>query len=541
MAQADLQTGNGPMPRQIPFIIANEGCERFSFYGMRNILTPFLISTLLLFVPMEDRVSEAKHVFHTFVIGVYFFPLLGGWISDRYFGKYNTILWMSLVYVCGHACLAIFEDNLQGFYFGLFLIAFGAGGIKPLVSAFVGDQFDQTNKNRAKTVYDAFYWMINFGSFFASLLMPLFLKNLGPAIAFGIPGILMLLATVIFYLGRKRYVHVPPAAPSPDSFTRVARTALLTKLPGQSRPGLAIAVIGALGAVASLCMAPAWGFVISACFALVLLLAFGGVGTAMQLERARGQHPDEAVEGVRAVLRILVVFALVTPFWSLFDQKASTWIVQANSMTSPLLSIFGWEFKVLPAQMQALNPLLVMLLIPLNNLVVYPMIRKMGIEPTALRRMGAGIAISSLSWIVIGWVQVMMDGGTPMSILWQLLPYALLTLAEVLVSATGLEFAYSQAPPSMKGSIMSFWTLAVTVGNLWVLIVNSSVKNEAVLGHIANSGLSVIAFQMFFFAGFAMLTALAFALYAMRYKMVDNYRVEPEPNACYGTPDPKTT
>jgi POT family proton-dependent oligopeptide transporter len=210
-------------------------------------------------------------------------------------------------------------------------------------------------------------------------------------------------------------------------------------------------------------------------------------------------------------------------------------------MTSPLLSIFGWEFKVLPAQMQALNPLLVMLLIPLNNLVVYPMIRKMGIEPTALRRMGAGIAISSLSWIVIGWVQVMMDGGTPMSILWQLLPYALLTLAEVLVSATGLEFAYSQAPPSMKGSIMSFWTLAVTVGNLWVLIVNSSVKNQAVLGHIANSGLSVIAFQMFFFAGFAMLTALAFALYAMRYKMVDNYRVEPEPNPCYGTPDPKTT
>ena len=541
MAQADLQTGNGPMPRQIPFIIANEGCERFSFYGMRNILTPFLISTLLLFVPMEDRVSEAKHVFHTFVIGVYFFPLLGGWISDRYFGKYNTILWMSLVYVCGHACLAIFEDNLQGFYFGLFLIAFGAGGIKPLVSAFVGDQFDQTNKNRAKTVYDAFYWMINFGSFFASLLMPLFLKNLGPAIAFGIPGILMLIATVIFYLGRKRYVHVPPAAPSPDSFTRVARTALLTKLPGQSRPGLAIAVIGALGAVASLCMSPWWGFVISACFALVLLLAFGGIGTAMQLERARGQHPDEAVEGVRAVLRILVVFALVTPFWSLFDQKASTWIVQANSMTSPLLSIFGWEFKVLPAQMQALNPLLVMLLIPLNNLVVYPMIRKMGIEPTALRRMGAGIAISSLSWIVIGWVQVMMDGGTPMSILWQLLPYALLTLAEVLVSATGLEFAYSQAPPSMKGSIMSFWTLAVTVGNLWVLIVNSSVKNEVVLGHIANSGLSVIAFQMFFFAGFAMLTALAFALYAMRYQMVDNYRVEPEPNPCYGTPEPKTT
>jgi POT family proton-dependent oligopeptide transporter len=120
-----------------------------------------------------------------------------------------------------------------------------------------------------------------------------------------------------------------------------------------------------------------------------------------------------------------------------------------------------------------------------------------------------------------------------MSILWQLAPYALLTMGEVLVSATGLEFAYSQAPASMKGSIMSFWTLAVTVGNLWVLIVNSSVKNEAVLAHIGGTGLSVIAFQMFFFAGFALLTALAFGLYASRYRMVDNYRVELDAT-CYG-------
>ncbi|MES2261514.1 MAG: oligopeptide:H+ symporter [Pseudomonadota bacterium] len=517
------------MPRQIPFIIANEGCERFSFYGMRNILTPFLISTLLLFIPLPDRASEAKHVFHTFVIGVYFFPLLGGWLADRYFGKYNTIFWLSLVYVCGHACLAIFEDNLQGFYAGLFLIALGSGGIKPLVSAFVGDQFDQTNKNKAKLVYDAFYWMINFGSFFASLLMPVFLRDLGPAVAFGIPGLLMLIATVVFWSGNKRYIHVQPAEPSPDSFTRVARTALLTKKPGQSRPGLAVAIAGAVGAFASLCMSPSWGFVISACLALVLLLAFGGIGTSMQLERARGQHPDEAVEGVRAVLRILIVFALVTPFWSLFDQKASTWIVQANSMTSPLLSIFGWEFKLLPAQMQAVNPLLVMLLIPFNNLVIYPLMRGIGIEPTALRRMGTGIALTGIAWLVIGWIQVTMDAGTPMSILWQLLPYAILTLGEVLVSATGLEFAYSQAPPSMKGSIMSFWTLAVTVGNLWVLIVNSSVRNDAVIGQIATSGLSVIAFQMFFFAGFAMLTALAFALYARGYRMVDNYRVDRKP------------
>ncbi|WP_332876106.1 POT-type proton-dependent oligopeptide transporter [Massilia sp. S19_KUP03_FR1] len=518
------ETSTGRMPRQIPYIIANEGCERFSFYGMRNILTPFLISTLLLFLPEAERASDAKHVFHTFVIGVYFFPLLGGWLADRFFGKYNTVFWLSLVYCAGHACLAFFEDNLKGFYFGLFLIALGSGGIKPLVSSFVGDQFDQTNKHKAKLVYDAFYWIINFGSFFASLLMPIFLRDYGPAVAFGIPGILMFIATVVFWSGRRKYVHVPPAPPSPDSFTRVARTALLAHKPGHGRPGLAVALFGAAGAVASLAMSFSWGFVIAACLALVLLLAFGSIGIHMQLERARGVHPDEAVDGVRAVLRILVVFALVTPFWSLFDQKASTWIVQANAMTQPTISLFGSDFTFVPAQMQALNPMLVMLLIPFNNLVLYPALRRFGYEPTALRRMTFGIGFTALAWVVIGAIQVAMDTGTPTSMAWQILPYAILTLGEVLVSATGLEFAYSQSPPSMKGVIMAFWSLAVTVGSLWVLIVNASVKNDMVLGHISATGLGVMSFQMFFFAAFAFAAALAFGLYARKYKMVDNYR-----------------
>ena len=138
------------IPRQIRYIIGNEGCERFSFYGMRNILTVFLVSSLLMHLPEGERANGAKDVFHTFVIGVYFFPLLGGWLADRFFGKYNTIFWLSLVYCAGHACLATFESNRTGFYTGLGLIALGSGGIKPCVAAFVGDQFDQTNKHRAK-------------------------------------------------------------------------------------------------------------------------------------------------------------------------------------------------------------------------------------------------------------------------------------------------------------------------------------------------------------------------------------------------------
>jgi proton-dependent oligopeptide transporter, POT family len=510
-AEGRLPETDDRIPRQIRYIIGNEGCERFSFYGMRNILTVFLVSSLLMHLPEGDRARAAKDVFHTFVIGVYFFPLLGGWLADRFFGKYNTIFWLSLVYCAGHACLAIFEDNRTGFYTGLALIALGSGGIKPCVSAFVGDQFDQRNKHRAKVVFDAFYWIINFGSFFASALMPWFLRGFGPSVAFGIPGALMFIATLILWLGRKQYVMVPPAPPNPHSFLNVSRTAMASGTRGLVLAGLAV-----LGAVVAFAMMPRLGFVIAACLALVSIIAFGGLGVWLQLDGARGKHPEEAIAGVRSVLRVLVLFALVTPFWSLFDQKASTWVLQANAMTKPT-----W-FE--PSQMQALNPLLVMLLIPFNNLVLYPALNRMGYEMTALRRMTAGIAFSGLSWIVVGAMQVVLDGGNAFSITWQVLPYALLTFGEVLVSATGLEFAYSQAPPAMKGVIMAFWSLSVTIGNLWVLVVNAGVQNAAVIDFIKSSGFGLTAFQMFFFAAFAFVAALAFGLVARTYPVADHYR-----------------
>ncbi|MDQ3296564.1 MAG: oligopeptide:H+ symporter [Myxococcota bacterium] len=519
------------MPRQIPYIIASEGCERFSYYGMRNILFQFLpVSMLMLHLPEAERAGAAKDVFHTFAMGVYFFPLLGGYLADRFFGKFNTIFWFSMIYCLGHAFLAIFEDSRTGFYSGLFLIALGAGGIKPLVASFVGDQFDDRNKHLAKLVFDAFYWIINFGSFFASLLMPVFLASYGPSVAFGIPGALMFIATVVLVAARKRYVMVEVQPPNPNSFMRVAKTALFSQAGGHGN-GFYVAVAGAVLAAGALALLPLGylAFAPTICLALVIVLAFAGIGTSMQLDRARGIHTDEAIEGVRAVLRILIIFALVTPFHSLFDQKATEWVKQGQAMVIPAweinLGFLGtWETNFLPAQMQAFNPLMVMLLIPFNNLVLYPLMHRLGYEPTTLRRMTWGIVFSGIAWIAAGSLQVVLDGGDKLTILWQILPYALLTFGEVLVSATGLEFAYSQAPLAMKGVIMSFWNLTTTVGNLWVLLVDAGVRNDTVTSKIKDTGLSETAFLMFFFAGFAFLAALAFKLYVKRYKVLDNYR-----------------
>jgi POT family proton-dependent oligopeptide transporter len=319
----------------------------------------------------------------------------------------------------------------------------------------------------------------------------------------------------------------------------VARTALTTNAEGRGNPGRFTALLGAVVALGFLLSwaAQSWGgidlpywsndfgFVVSACLALGVLIAFGGAGVSMQLDRARGAHPDAAVDSVRAVLRILIVFALTTPFWSLFDQKASTWVLQGNTMHVPHEAWWwpSWLVKE-PAQMQALNPLLIMLLIPFNNLILYPLLRRMGFDPTPLKRMGWGIVFAGFAWIIAGFIQLNIDSGASTSLAWQVLPYLLLTFGEVLVSATALEFAYSQATQAMKGVIMAFWYLTSTFGSLWVLLTNAGVRNEAVLANISRTGFSENAFLMFFFAAFAFVAALGFALYARRYKMQDNYR-----------------
>ncbi|KYG05699.1 MFS transporter [Sorangium cellulosum] len=446
-------------PPQIKYIIGNEGCERFSFYGMKNILTFFLINYMLI----HEHVAKANY--HLFVSACYFFPLLGGFLSDRFFGKYRTILWLSLLYCAGHACLAIFERSPTGFYAGLALIALGSGGIKPCVSAHVGDQFSEENKHLVKHVFALFYWIINFGSFFASALIPKTLEWFGPRVAFGIPGALMLIATVVFWMGRDKYVHVPPTGRNPHSFLRV----------------LWDAVRGGRGATE------------------------GG----HFLDAARGRHPAGAVEGAKAVLRVMTIFAPIPVFWALFDQKGSTWIVQATRMD---LEVLG--HKLAPSQLMALNPLMVMLIIPFNTMILYPALERRGVRLTALGRMTAGMAIAGLSFVAVAAIELAMGSGGRLSVLWQAGPYLLITLAEVLVSTTGLEFAYSQAPREMKSTIMSFWNLTVTVGNL-------------ITAGVAALNVFSGAMQYLFFAALILLAALVFGLLARRYVVVDHFQPRP--------------
>lgn len=200
------------MPPGVPYIVGNEAAERFSFYGLRAILvvymTKFLVDRQGNPAPLDE--FKATEIYHQFLSWVYFVPVFGAIISDVWWGKYKTIIILSLVYCLGPFFLA-FDRTIFGVYAGLILIAIGSGGIKPCVSAHVGDQFGPSNQHLLTKVFGWFYFSINFGSFFSTLLTPKLLNNpnFGPAWAFGIPAVLMLIATWVFWLGRHKFIHIP--------------------------------------------------------------------------------------------------------------------------------------------------------------------------------------------------------------------------------------------------------------------------------------------------------------------------------------------
>lgn len=487
-------------PKGVPYIIGNEGCERFSFYGMKSILQVHLTILFAATGLMEQTAEEhAQEMVHLFVAGVYAFPMIGAIISDRLLGKYHTILWLSLVYCLGHLVLAIGENSIEGMWLGLGLIAIGSGGIKPCVSAHVGDQFGTGNWHLVQKVFQAFYFIINFGSFFATIAIPWTRMAFGTSVAFAIPGILMFIATIMFWMGRKVFVHVPPHPGGRVGLLDTLSSTLLfvgcvalplflwDALPGYAYWPLTIwcVLMGAWIFEERQAIRQDDGFLaimlysIESLFTGETLRSRAAAKDKGSLQKhwffgaAARKFGEEATEGPRAVLRIISIFFMVSVFWALFDQHASSWIRQARRMDLHV-DLFGLGIDLLPSQISALNPLMVMALIPFNNFIVYPGIERFGIRMTPLRRMTVGMFIASLAFVIVALLQIRIDAGGEtdrVSVLWQILPYLVMTQAEVMVSITGLEFAYTQAPRRMKSTIMGFWLLTVALGNKLVAIV----------------------------------------------------------------------
>ncbi len=490
-------------PKGVPYIIGNEGCERFSFYGMKSILFIHLASLYVLAGQTEMGAKDAAtSQVHLFIAGVYALPMIGALIAERLLGKYQTIIWLSLVYCAGHAVLAVGENSIGGMNLGLALIAIGSGGIKPCVSANVGDQFGRGNWDKVRTVFQMFYFIINFGSAFATIIIPWTKAEFGTSVAFGIPGILMFIATFFFWLGRKNFVHVPPHPGgklglidtlSSVSFFLTFGHLFVTagKFPAVALIGISVVFL-AIGLVLFFARQKQEqddGFLAVTLWTVRDYLSKGkevfdsrddgasedalGLRSSNLWKRAVQKFGMESAEGPVAVFKIISVFFLVSVFWALFDQHSSSWIRQAEQMYLPPLP-WNSAKTLLPSQLPAMNPFMVMALIPIMN-IVYKLSEKMGISATPLRRMTIGMMMAAASFVAVALIQeqIVSQGDGKVHAMWQFVPYLIITTSEVMVSITGLEFAYTQAPRRMKSVIMGFWLLTVSFGNILVALLAS--------------------------------------------------------------------
>lgn len=398
--------------------IAAEALERLAFHALCAVLALYLNEHLL----WAER--DARGVFHLFLGATYLAPLAGRAAAER-LGRIRAVRWASSLHLAGLALLVAVESR-AALGVGLLLVAAGAGGAMPATSALLGERLRADGPAAAARASAALRRAVHAASLVAKLGAPLLLVLAGPRAAFAAAAVALGVGVL---LARRDRAGAPdaPLPPERHGFLRVLATAL-SRL-GTGKPG------------------QDW------------------------LELAREAHPPEAVEGARTVLRLAPVFAALAVFWALFDQRASAWVFQARQLD---LSVGGLSLS--PAQLQALSPALVLLLAPLLARVVFPALERRGVALPPLRRVGLGLFATAAASVAAGALQVVVDRGGLPHAAWQLPQYLLLGVGEVLVSVTGLELAYAQAPRSMRATVMSVGFLTVAAGNLLVALVGQLLR-----------------------------------------------------------------
>lgn len=372
------------------FIFWGELAERCAFYGIRTLLFLYLTTVLAFSDAYATQVSS------TFKAGCYLSPLLGGFLADRFLGKYWTIVGFSVPYVCGMLLMGVGTE--YAVYGGLALLALGSGTIKPNISTLMGLTYDERRPGDTKIRDDAFYmfyFAINLGAVISSYLLPIVAKPTGAFgdrgyfVAFMITAGLMGLALALFASGKRHYAHE-------------------------------------------------------------------------QVRDREPLTPEQRKEQWTVLYQIGGLFLLVSLWWAAYDLKDNIWIAFARDRIDLQLTE-TWTLQ--PNQLIALNPFLILILVPTLNLF-WKAIDPTGTRFPSPRKMFVGFLLMSGTYAVLAGAGYLSAAGTKVSILWMVAAFVIMTVSEVMVSVIGLELAFRAAPPRMKSFVTACWLLTVFVANL---------------------------------------------------------------------------
>jgi len=435
-------------PWGLSTLFFTEMWERFSYYGMRALLTLYMTSKLVDGgLGFDERYASA--IYATYVSSVWYLPLVGGWLADKVLGARRAVLIGGIIIACGHYSMAI--DSLPTFYAALVLIAFGTGLLKPNISTMVGQLYAPDDKRR-DAGFSIFYMGINLGAFISpfvtgflaqSVFFRGFIARMGlnPAHAwhwgFAAAGVGMTFGVIQYVLGGKRLR---------DTGRKPDKTATKESAGGLDMITIILSVIGAvIGAVFGYRYDAGW---VSVPFWTVCGYFIGYLGGTTRLLKG-----DELRRVL--VIFILVVFSII--FWMTYEQAGSSMTLFADRLTRT--EIFGWSFP--SSWFQSVPAVFVILLAPVFAFIWQSMGDR---QPSSPAKFAFGLFFAGIAFLVITFAASLTGAGR-VSPWWLVVVYFIQTVGELCLSPVGLSTISKLSPVRMVGLMMGVWFLSISIGS----------------------------------------------------------------------------
>jgi POT family proton-dependent oligopeptide transporter len=424
-------------PPGLKFFFWGEFAERSSYYGMRAILFMYLTTQL------ELSDGTANEWYATFKMACYLLPLLGGFLADRYLGKYWTIVGFSVPYVIGQLLIGIKDETTV--LFALALCAMGSGVIKPNISALLGLTYDQQRPGNVQLRARAFMWFyfsVNVGALISMLALPAVRTKYGYQVAFLIPAAFMAVALFIFAVG-KRFYAVETVGPAPPKTPeeKAEQWRVLTRLFGV--------------------------------FALMVFFWMVYEHNDIQWVAFARDHIDLAAPG---------------------------WVPDFFTKNVEVDGVV--HRQVAPDQFQFINSLAVLVLIVFFQWF-WKQVDPAGKRFPHTTKILLGFLFTAAAPATLALAAQGTAGGARVSMLWIVGAYIILTVGEVLVYGTMLDLSYAYAPARMKGFITACFLVTNTLGNLinsqYGKLYNTTLSPETFF--TVDAIVAVAAAVAFFFVG----------------------------------------
>ena len=517
-------------------ILGTETAERFAYFGFRAVLVLYFT------VSLQYTETQAIALFSFNSSLAYLSPLLGAILADGWWGRYRVILYFGTVYCVGLALLSWSAASAStwslvgqrcGTFAGLFLVCVGTGGIKPCVSAFGADQVylpaltttttttaisdhdeteeqqQQRSSDHVRTFFNYFYFCINVGAVTSIALVPLLRSWKGFGLAFFVPCLFMMGAMLLFLSRRHEYRHQPvgaAGAAATENSTNITNNRMLMTF--QLAAQLLVRDVCSSTWMSRYCGRFQQWYLSGSRRRLVPTtetrteVVRGSIhhGPNTRHDQYHDNNDDhehifdtktttnnnnnndsveqdsddsqwqELVDDARQTLHILPVLLMFPIFWTLYDQQGSVWTLQATRMYLPL----GMQ----PEQMNVINPIEILIFVPLFDQILYPRLEGRGVNIRPVRRMAWGMGGAAVAFFLSALVESAIEQAgpeQPVHVFWQLPQITVLAVAEILLSVTGLEFSYAGAPDRLKAALTALFLSTTAIGDVFSGILYSTV------------------------------------------------------------------